>query len=97
MYVAFGLLFVAILTEAGREPRHCLGRRDSADPVWTALVLGGYAISDHELAGPGWCAPARCRRRYAVWSGVGTAAVAVVGALWLGERLDWYRRSGAGR
>ena len=26
---------------------------------------------------------------YAVWSGVGTAAVAAVGALWLGEKLDW--------
>jgi len=24
-----------------------------------------------------------------VWSGVGTAAIALVGALWLGERLDW--------
>jgi small multidrug resistance pump len=31
---------------------------------------------------------------YAVWAGVGTAAVALIGAGWLGERLSWVQVAG---
>ena len=50
-------------------------------------MLGGYAFSIWLLAVVVRTLPVSTT--YAVWSGVGTAAVAMVGALWLGERLDW--------
>jgi small multidrug resistance pump len=31
---------------------------------------------------------------YALWSGLGTAIVAVVGAVWLGESWDWVKVGG---
>jgi small multidrug resistance pump len=50
-------------------------------------VTGGYAVSIWLLAVVVRTLPVSTT--YAVWSGVGTAAIALVGALWLGERLDW--------
>lgn len=86
MYVAFGLLAVAIAIEVAATSAlpKAQGFRD---PVWTALVLGGYAASIWLLALVVRTLPVATT--YAVWSGIGTAAIAVVGALWLGERLDW--------
>ena len=86
MYAAFGLLFVAILTEVAATsvlPR----TQGFRDPLWTVLVVGGYAFSIWLLAVVVRTLPVSMT--YAVWSGLGTAAVALVGALWLGERLDW--------
>ncbi len=86
MFAAFGLLFVAILTEVAATS--ALPRAQGfRDPLWTTLVLGGYAISIWLLALVVRSLPVSTT--YAVWSGVGTAAVAAVGALWLGEKLDW--------
>ena len=86
MFAAFGLLFVAILTEVAATS--ALPRAHGfRDPFWTILVLGGYAFSIWLLAIVVRTLPVSTT--YAVWSGVGTAAVAMVGALWLGERLDW--------
>ncbi len=90
MYAAFGLLFVAILTEVAATS--ALPRAHGfRDPLWTVLVLGGYAVSIWLLAVVVRTLPVSTT--YAVWSGVGTAAVAMVGALWLGERLDWVSMS----
>ena len=50
-------------------------------------MLGGYAVSIWLLALVVRTLPVSTT--YAVWSGVGTAAIALVGALWLNERLDW--------
>ncbi len=86
MYAAFGLLFVAILTEVAATS--ALPRAQGfRDPLWTTLVLLGYAASIWLLAVVVRTLPVSTT--YAVWSGVGTAAIALVGALWLGERLDW--------
>jgi small multidrug resistance pump len=86
MYAAFGLLFVAILTEVAATS--ALPRAQGfRDPLWTTLVLGGYAISIWLLAVVVRTLPVSTT--YAVWSGVGTAAVAIVGVLWLDEKLDW--------
>lgn len=86
MYAAFGLLFVAILTEVAATS--ALPRADGfRDPLWTTLVLCGYAVSIWLLAVVVRTLPVSTT--YAVWSGVGTAAVAFVGVLWLGERFDW--------
>jgi small multidrug resistance pump len=56
------------------------------DPLWTGLVLAGYAVSI-------WLLAAVIRHiavsvTYAVWAGLGTAGIAVVGVLFLGERFD---------
>jgi small multidrug resistance pump len=53
------------------------------DPVWTVLVLAGYATSIWLLAVVIRHIPVSVT--YAVWSGLGTAGIAVVGALFLGE------------
>jgi small multidrug resistance pump len=85
MVGAFALLFVAIGTEV--VSTSMLGRTDGfRSPGWSAAVLGGYAVSIWLLALVVRTIPVSVT--YAVWSGVGTAAIAVVGALFLGERLD---------
>jgi small multidrug resistance pump len=56
------------------------------DPLWTVLVLGGYAVSIWLLAMVIRHIPVSVT--YAVWAGLGTAGIAVVGVLVLGERLD---------
>jgi small multidrug resistance pump len=83
--LAFGVLMVAILSEVAATA--ALPRADSfRDPGWTAFVLGGYAISIWLLAVVVKHMPVSIA--YAVWSGVGTAAIAVVGAAFLGESWD---------
>ena len=86
MLAAFGLLFVAIIAEVAATSAlpKAQGFRD---PLWTVLVLGGYAFSIWLLAVVVRTLPVSTA--YAVWSGVGTAVVAVVGVLWLDEQLDW--------
>lgn len=54
-------------------------------PGWTALVLFGYATSFWLLAVAIREIPVSVA--YAVWSGVGTAGIAVIGALFLEEPL----------
>ena len=56
------------------------------EPLWTVLVLGGYALSIWLLAIVIRHIPVSVT--YAVWSGVGTAGIALVGVLLLGERMD---------
>jgi len=83
---AWSLLGVAILTEVAATS--ALPRTHGfRDPAWTALVLGGYAISIWLLALVVRELPVSTT--YAVWSGVGTAVVALVGVTWLGEKWDW--------
>ena len=85
MYAALGLLLAAIATEVAATS--ALGRTDGfRDPLWTSLVIGGYAVSIWLLAVVVEKLP--ISTAYAVWSGVGTAAVALIGALWLGESWD---------
>ncbi|MGZ4495223.1 MAG: DMT family transporter [Nocardioides sp.] len=85
MVAAFGVLLVAILTEVAATA--ALPRAEGfSNPGWSAFVLGGYAVSIWLLAVVVRQMPVSVA--YAVWSGVGTAAIAVVGAVFLGERLD---------
>ncbi|RLV49339.1 QacE family quaternary ammonium compound efflux SMR transporter [Nocardioides mangrovicus] len=85
MWTAGPLLVVAIAIEVGATavlPR----AKGFTDPFWAAVVLGGYAVSI-------WLLAVIVRYMdvsvvYAIWSGAGTAAIAVVGVLVLGERLD---------
>ena len=85
MYAAIGILLAAIAAEVAATT--VLGRTDGfRDPLWTALVVAGYAVSIWLLAVVVEKLP--ISTAYAVWSGVGTAAVALIGALWLGESWD---------
>jgi small multidrug resistance pump len=56
------------------------------DPLWTAVVLTGYALSIWVLALVIRHIPVSVT--YAVWSGLGTAGIALVGVLFLDERWD---------
>jgi small multidrug resistance pump len=55
-------------------------------PLWTALVLGGYGVSIWLLAVV--VKHMQVSVAYAIWSGVGTAAIALVGVVMLGESWD---------
>ena len=85
MGLAMGLLLLAIGTEVGATA--ALPRTDSfSNPLWTAIVLGGYAVSIWLLAVVVKTMPVSVA--YAVWAGLGTAAIAVIGVILLGESWD---------
>ena len=85
MGLAALLLSVAIVIEVGATA--VLPRADGfTDPGWSAVVLGGYAISIWLLALVVRSMPISVA--YAVWSGAGTGLVALVGFWWLGESLE---------
>lgn len=84
MYVAVGLLLAAIGIEVAATA--LLPRADGfTDPFWTVVVLVGYAASIWLLAMVVRTMPVSVA--YAVWSGLGTAIVALIGYLFLGEQL----------
>jgi small multidrug resistance pump len=56
------------------------------DPGWTATVLAGYALSIFLLTLVIRHIPVSVT--YAVWAGLGTAGIALVGVLVLGESWD---------
>jgi small multidrug resistance pump len=85
MLGAWTLLVVAIVVEVASTaalPRTHAFR----DPGWTILVLGGYAISIWLLATVIRHIPVSIT--YAVWAGLGTAGIALVGVLLLHEPMD---------
>ena len=85
MVGAFAMLLVAIGTEVVSTAM--LVRTDGfRAPGWSAAVLAGYAVSVWLLARVVHTIPVSIA--YAVWSGLGTAAIAAVGVLFLGERFD---------
>ena len=86
--IAWFLLLTAIGVEVGASS--ALPRTDSfRDPFWTVLVVAGYATSIWLLALVVKQLPVSVA--YAVWAGLGTAGIAVVGVLFLGEGLDPFK------
>ena len=84
MYAAMVLLVVAIAAEVAATT--ALPRTQGfRDPVWVALVIGGYAVSIWLLAVV--VQHMSVSTAYAIWAGLGTAAVAVIGVLCLGEAI----------
>jgi len=78
------LLAVAIAAEVGSTallPR----TQGFTNPGWTALVVAAYAFSIWLLAIIVKVMPVSVA--YAIWAGVGTAAVAVIGWAFLGEHM----------
>jgi small multidrug resistance pump len=93
MGLAAALLAIAITVEVAGTAT--LPRTDGfTDPLWTTLVLGAYALSIGLLAIVVKHIPVSVA--YAVWSGAGTALVAVIGVTLLGERLDALRVAAIG-
>ena len=88
MFGAVMLLVVAIGIEVVATA--LLPRAEGfTQPGWSALVLGGYAVSIWLLALVVRTLPVSVT--YAVWSGVGTAFVAVIGYWFLGESMGWLK------
>lgn len=61
-------------------------------PGWTLLVLAGYALSIWLLAYVVQTMPVSVA--YAIWSGAGTALVALIGVSLLGEGVDAVKVAG---
>ena len=88
MYGAVVLLMAAIGIEVASTallPRTA----GFTNPAWSALVVGGYAVSIWMLAMVVRTVPVSVA--YAVWSGVGTAVVAALGYFFLGESMGWVK------
>ena len=91
MVLAWVLLLSAIGVEVVATAS--LPRTDSfRDPLWTGLVLLGYALSYWLLVVVIRNIPVSVA--YAIWSGLGTAGIAVIGVLFLQERLDLAKVAG---
>jgi small multidrug resistance pump len=86
MWGALGLLALAIGTEVAATAS--LPRTEGfRSPGWSLLVAAGYAASIWLLSLVVRDIPVSTA--YAVWAGAGTALVAVVGVVWLGEEWTW--------
>ena len=88
MGLAMALLMVAIAVEVVSTA--LLPKADGfRDPTWSIVVLVGYSISIWLLTIVVRSMPVSVA--YAIWSGVGTALVAVAGFLFLDEPLGWVK------
>jgi small multidrug resistance pump len=86
MYAALAMLATAIGSEVAASA--LLPRADGfKDPLWSAIVLLGYGLSIWLLALV--VRTLSVSVTYAIWAGLGTAAVAVVGVFFLGETMNW--------
>lgn len=85
MVAALGLLFLAITAEVTATA--ALPRTHGFHNVpWSIAVLVGYGLSAYLLTLVVRTLPVSVA--YAIWAGVGTAAVAVIGAVFLGESVS---------
>ena len=88
MGFALGLLAVAITTEVAATA--ALPRAAGFTHLgWTTLVIGGYAISIWLLSIIVRTIPVSVT--YAIGAGLGTAAIALVGVVALGDSMDWVK------
>ncbi|GAA2906929.1 multidrug efflux SMR transporter [Streptosporangium fragile] len=60
---------------------------------WSVLVVAGYAAA-FLLLGQALKLQMEVGTAYAVWSGVGTAAIAAIGVLFLGETINLVKAAG---
>ena len=85
MYAAWLLLLAAIGIEVGASA--ALPQTNGfRSPGWSVLVVSGYVSSIWMLTLVVREIPVSIA--YAVWAGLGTAGIAVVGVMWLGESVD---------
>lgn len=85
MVAALGLLFVAIASEV--LGTLALTRANGfRDPAWSAVVISSYVFSTWLLSLVVRHLPVSTV--YAVWAGVGTAVIAAIGVIYLGDALS---------
>src|SRR5690349_15291952 len=85
MFIAATLLMVAIATEVFATA--ALPRAEGfTNQGWPAIVGGGYAVSIWLLTVVVKQIPVSIT--YAIWAGLGTAAIAVVGVVFLDEPVS---------
>jgi small multidrug resistance pump len=85
MLAAAALLMVAIATEVfatAALPR----AQGFTNPGWAAIVVAGYAVSIWLLTVVVKEIPVSVT--YAIWAGLGTAAIAIVGVVFLDEPVN---------
>ena len=88
VYGAVVLLVAAIAIEVAATA--LLPRAEGfTNPGWSAGVLVGYGVSIWLLSLVVRTLPVSVT--YAVWAGLGTAAVAIAGYLFLGESMTWLK------
>lgn len=88
MFAVMVLLMVAIAVEVVSTAS--LPKANGfSDPFWSAFVLVGYGVSIWLLSIVVRSMPVSVA--YAIWSGVGTALVAVAGYAFLDEPLGWVK------
>lgn len=93
MLGAAALLLVAIGVEVGATA--LLPKASGfTEPFWSVVVVVGYAVSIWLLSVVVRSIPVSVA--YAVWAGLGTAAVAVIGFLFLGETMGWLKATSLG-
>jgi small multidrug resistance pump len=91
MPIALALLTLAILVEVGASA--LLPKAEGFTNLgWTAVVIAGYLLAI-------WLLTIVVKKMdvsiaYAIWSGVGTAAIAVIGYFWLGESMSPFKVAG---
>jgi small multidrug resistance pump len=85
MVAAWVLLLAAIGVEVAATA--ALPRTQSfRDPAWTAFVITGYVVAIGLLSFVVRYIPVSVT--YAIWAGLGTAGIALVGVVLLGEDFD---------
>ena len=83
--VLLGLAIVVEVVATALLPRTA----GFTSPGWTVLVVAGYASSIWLLTIVVRSMPVSVT--YAIWAGAGTALVAVVGLVFLGESFSWLK------
>jgi small multidrug resistance pump len=83
--VLLGLAIVVEVVATALLPRTA----GFTSPGWTVLVVAGYASSIWLLTVIVRSMPVSVT--YAIWAGAGTALVAVVGLVFLGESFSWLK------
>ncbi|WP_210650287.1 multidrug efflux SMR transporter [Nocardioides sp. SYSU D00065] len=80
--MAYALLLLAIASEVAATS--LLGRTEGfTRPLWTTVCLSAYGVSFYLLAQVVQHLPVGIA--YALWSGLGTAAIVLIGATFLGQ------------
>ncbi len=91
--MAYVLLLIAIGAEVFATS--LLKSTDGFTRLWpTVACLTGYAVSFAALSQAVKVVPVGVA--YAMWSGLGTAAIVAIGAAFLGEPITWVKLVGIG-